>query len=79
MLHHRDVAAGKRKIILASDAKHFWVPMYEDLDKEDMLLFAATYPEVMRALPIVEHERLKLHRSFIACIIFTIVGQPFRD
>ena len=26
----------------------------------------------------MEHERLKLHRSFLACIIYTIVGEPFK-
>ena len=76
--HLRDLAAGKRLLILAKDAQHFFVPQFEDLDKQDMLDFGAGYPKVMEALPLVEHERAKLHRSYLANVIYTLVGDPFR-
>ena len=37
------------------------------------------YPEVMKALPIVEKEILKLPRSYIGNVIHTIVGDPFNQ
>ena len=79
VLHLRDLAAGKRKLILCKDAKQIHVPQFEDLDKEDMLAFAAAYPEVARALPSEEREVKKLHRSYIANVIHTLVGEPFRQ
>ena len=65
-------------MILAKEAKHLFVPQFEDLDKEDMLLFAADYPAVMQALPLVVHEQEKLHRAYIANVIYTLIGEPFR-
>ena len=76
--HLKELASGHRRIILSKNAKHFFVPQFEDLDKDDMLRFAEQYSEAMRALPSVEHERRKLHRSYIANVIYTIVGEPFK-
>ena len=42
--HIRDLCSGKRRMILAKDAKHYFVPHYEDLSKEEILSFAAKYP-----------------------------------
>ena len=33
----------------------------------------------MRALPILERERLKMPRGYIANVIYTIVGEEFRQ
>ena len=33
----------------------------------------------MAALPLLERERLSLPRAYIANLIYTIVGQPFKD
>ena len=45
---------------------------------EKMLEYAEMYPEVKRALPSGEKEIDKLPRQYIANIINTIVGEPFR-
>ena len=42
-----------------------------------MLDYGAMYPEVMKALPIVEKETKKMPRQYIANIIYTIVAEPF--
>lgn len=40
--------------------------------------FAEPYPEVMRAFPLVKHERLNLPRQYVINVIYTLIGQPFR-
>ena len=75
--HLRDIAAGKRRLILAKDIQYLFIPQFEGLKIETMLAFGTQYPEVMRALPIVEHERLKLHRQYIANVTYTLAGDPF--
>jgi len=42
-----------------------------------MLEFALQYPDVYRVLPIEEREIKKLHRGYVANVIFTVVGAPF--
>ena len=42
-----------------------------------MLAFGEQYTEVMRALPLTNKEILKLPRSYIANVIYTIIGEPF--
>ena len=37
------------------------------------------YPEVMRALPVIDKEIRKLPRSYIANVIYTIVGDKFNE
>ena len=44
-----------------------------------MLIFASGFPDVMIALPAVEHERLKLHRQYIINVIYTLVPEPFHS
>jgi hypothetical protein len=34
---------------------------------------------VMMALPLLERERLKLPRGYIANVIYTIVGEDFKN
>jgi hypothetical protein len=79
IFHMRDLAAGKRKRINAKDAKVITVPHFEGLTSEKMLEFAAQYANVMEALPIVERERLKLPRDYLANVIYTLVGKLFAD
>ena len=74
--HLRDISAGKRRLILAKVIQLLFVTQLEGLKIETMLLFGSQYPEVMRALPIVEHERLKLHRQYIANVTYTLAGEP---
>ena len=44
-----------------------------------MLEFASKYPKAMEALPLVERERVKLPREYVATIIYTMVGEPFKQ
>ena len=75
--HVRDLAAGKRLMIMSKDIKHLNVPHFEHLTVKKFLEYARQYLEVMRALPTVRHEREKIHRQYIINVIYTIVGAPF--
>ena len=75
--HLRDLVARKRRLIKCKDVKHIIVPQYEGLTIDDMLAFGEQYEEVMRALPVVGKEILKLPRAYIANVIHTVVGDPF--
>jgi len=75
----RDLAAGKRRRIKEVDVKQINIPHFEGLNIETMLAYAETKPEVMEALPIVKRERLKLSRPYLAKVIYTIVGEPFKS
>ena len=77
--HLKDIAAGKRRLILSKNAKQTFVPQFEGLNKEDMLKFAAAYPQVAEALPAEAREVDKLHRQYIANVIYTIAGAPFHQ
>lgn len=76
--HMRDLLSGDRRRIQEKDLKQINVPYFEGLKIESFLEFAADKPEVMRALPMLERERLALPRGYIANVIFTLVGQPFK-
>ena len=76
--HMADLAAGRRKRIPDAKIKNITIPHFEGLKIETILEYAADYPEVMRALPILERERLKLPRQYIANVIYTIIGEPFK-
>lgn len=77
--HLRDLASSRRTIIKDSAVKVHAIPQFEGLTLFDLLSFAQNYPVVMTALPIEEKEVLKLPRSYIGNVIYTLVGQPFTD
>ena len=79
VFHLRDVASGKRRMIKCEEVKVFQVPYYNGLKIETMLEMAENYPEVMAALPELERERNKLPRAYIANVLYTLVGTPFKD
>ena len=79
IFHMRDIVAGKRRWIKADDMKHITIPHFEGLTVEKMLEYAAGRNEVMDYLPIVKRETEKLPRQYIANVIYTIVGQPFKQ
>ena len=60
--HLRDLAAGKRRIIKGKDVKHLSVPQFEGLTIKEFLTYANDKPEVLRALPLVQLEIMKLPR-----------------
>jgi peptide subunit release factor RF-3 len=55
------------------------LPFYEGLTVEDLLAYAKQREDVMRALPAVQHEILKLPREYLGNVIITIVGDPFQE
>ena len=77
--HSREVASNKRKILYSKDIKHISVPQFKGLGIDAMLDFAKDYPEVYQALPSEPRELDKLHRGYVANVIFTLVGQPFKN
>ena len=53
------------------------MPQFKGLGIEAMLDFAKDYPEVYYALPSERRELDKLHRGYVANVIYTLVGKPF--
>ena len=77
--HMRDLVSGKKKRIKGTDVKHLNVPQYEGLKIEAFFKFANNYPEVLRALPTEQAEKEKLPRQYVINVIYTLVGEPFRN
>ena len=77
--HLRDLATGRRMKIMSEDVRVFQVPHYEGLTMADLLGFANRYELVMRALPSEPREITKLHRAYVANVIYTVVGDDFRE
>ena len=71
--------AGKRTRIKQTEVKHITVPRFEGLNLDAMLEWSADKPAVMQALPSVRREREALPRQYIANIIYTIAGEPFKN
>ena len=74
--HLRDIQSGAKKRIKSDQARHINVPIFEGLAIEDMQAFASAYPQVARYFPI-DKEMKKLPRSYIANLIYTVVGSAF--
>ena len=79
MPHLRDIAVGAKSKIASKEVQVILVPYYEGLSIEKMLEFAAGKDAVMKALPDLERERLRLPREYIANVIYTLVGDKFKD
>ena len=77
--HMRDIVANKRTMVKAKDVKHIIIPQFEGLTIDDLLGYAGQYPAVMRALPMAQKEIRKMPREYIGNIIYTLVGDDFRD
>ena len=75
----RDILAGKRKMIKSAEVKVITVPHFDGLSIDHMYEYAALYPTAMEAFPIVKRERDKIQRSYVANVIYTIVGEPFKQ
>ena len=69
---------GVKTIINNDDVKYISVPQYEGLSIADMYEWARDKPDVLNALPN-EKETSKMSRAYIANVIYTMVGQPFKD
>lgn len=78
-VHHlRDLAGGRRLIIKSDSVRSIHVPHFEGLTTDTMLFHAKNFPGVVKALPLEPREVDKLPRSYIANLIYTIVGDPFK-
>ena len=73
------MASGSRKAIKCSDVKDISIPHFEGLTVDAMLFHAKNWPAVAKALPVELREIEKLPRAYLGNLIYTIVGQPFRD
>ena len=63
-------------MIMADNVRFISVPNYDGLRVNTMFEFAKDYPRAMNALPVIE-EWYNLHRSYVANVIYTMVGEPF--
>ena len=77
--HLRDLAGGKRKFIKADVVKTIHVPHFEGLTTDTMLYNAKKFPGFTNFLPAEEREIDKLPRAYISNLIFTIIGDKFKD
>ena len=77
IFHMQDLVSGAKMKIKSKDVKHFAVPQYKGLSISNMLDFATQFPQVLSALPIPS-EVAKLSRQYLANIIYTLVGDPFK-
>jgi hypothetical protein len=77
--HLRDLCSGTRKRLKACEVKTINIPQFDGLTIERMLYHARSASSVMRALPVREGEIKKLPRAYIANVMYTIIGEPFRD
>ena len=77
--HMRDIVANKRRSIKSDNMSHIIIPQFDGLSIEDLLTYGRQYPEVIQTLPLAEKEIKKLPRQYIANVIYSIVGDPFKQ
>ena len=77
--HLRDIAAGKKKYIKATEVKHIAVPHFEGLTFDTMLHNAKKHPAFDKFLPAEAREVEKLPRQYLANLIYTVIGESFKD
>ena len=68
----------KKKKIKNVDVKVVHVPHFEGLTMATMLDYASQHPQVLKYLPELEREIEKLPRAYVANVIYTVVGDPFK-
>ena len=76
--HLRDIAAGLKRHIKCEAVRVIHIPQYEGLKVETMLDFAQLHPQVLEHLPVAK-EIKKLSRAYLGNVIYTIVGNPFKE
>ena len=79
IFHLRDIAAGKRKYVKANQVKTIQVPHFEGLTFDTMLHNAKKHPGFSNYLPLEAREIDKLPRAYLANLIYTAIGERFRD
>ena len=77
-MHLRDVMSGAKTSLQSYQIKAISVPHYEGLTIKDILAFAHEHSVVMWALPI-PRECLRLERSYLCNLVYSIVGEPFKE
>jgi hypothetical protein len=78
IFHMKEIVAGTRRRVKEADVKQLNVPHFEGLKLQTFLSYAASKPAVMEALPSVLREREALPRGYLANVIYTLVGEPFK-
>ena len=68
-------------MIKCDDVKVIQLPSYDGLTIEDFLEFAedAEGGKALRALPESKKELMKMPRSYIANVIYTLIGDAFQE
>ena len=78
IFHMKEMLSNKRHKIKEKDVMTLQVPHFEGLKIETFLEYAAAHPLVMETLPSIARERECLPRAYIANVIYTLVGEPFK-
>ena len=79
--HLRDLCSNKRTKIKCDAVKIIQLPHYEGITIEDIVEWAADHKDgiALKALPENKKELMKLPRAYIANVVYTIAGDPFKD
>ena len=78
IFHLRDLAMSQRTRIKCEEVQVLQVPHFEGLTISTMLEYVEGNETVLRALPSIKREVDRLPRAYLANVIYTIVGQPFK-
>jgi hypothetical protein len=76
--HLRDLAMGVKTIIKCDAVKVIDVPQFEGLAIQQIFEFAMNSPAIEAVLP-PSKEICKLCRSYLANVIYTVMGEPFQQ
>ena len=78
IFHLRDLAMSQRTRIKCEEVQVLQVPHFEGLTISTMLEYVEGNKTVLRALHSINREVDRLPRAYLANVIYTIVGQPFK-
>jgi hypothetical protein len=74
----KDLINGVKKFVQSDRMRHLAIPQYETLKVVEMIKFADEHSECKFYLPIPK-EIFKIPKQWFCNIIYSIIGQPFKD
>ena len=79
--HLRDLCSNKRTKIKCDAVKIIQLPHYEGITIEDIVEWAAYHKDSIALKVLLENKKelMKLPRAYIAIVVYTIAGDPFKD
>ena len=76
--HLKDIMSGAKTSLQSYQIRAISVPHYTGLTIKDILAYAGDHEVVLQALPI-QRECYRLERSYLCNLIYSIVGEPFKN